>query len=108
MSPILNLSIPITTELQALPDAHNPVEHYHDAHFALSEARAEFTQDKLSIIELAKAENDYALICQQIKSQLNPNTSKRSHYPAGIEREACRQGLLQFLAVPIHARHLGY
>ena len=66
------------TELLALPDAHNPVEHYHDAHFALAEARAQFTQDKLSIIELAKAENDYALICQQIKSQLNPNTQSEA------------------------------
>ena len=65
-------------ELQALPEVHNPVEHYHDAYFALAEARAEFTQDKLSIIELAKAENDYALICQQIKSQLNPNTQSEA------------------------------
>ena len=65
-------------ELLALPDAHNPVEHYHDAHYALAEARAQFTQDKLSIIELAKAENDYALICQQIKSQLNPNTQSEA------------------------------
>lgn len=67
-----------TMELLALPDVHNPVEHYHDAHFALSEARARFTQDKLSIIELAKAENDYSLICQQIKSQLNPNTQSEA------------------------------
>ncbi len=65
-------------ELLALPNARNPVEHYHDAHFALSEARARFTQDKLSIIELAKAENDYALICQQIKNQLNPNTQSEA------------------------------
>ncbi|MDD5460888.1 MAG: biosynthetic arginine decarboxylase [Methylococcales bacterium] len=65
-------------ELLALPDAINPVERYHDAHFALSEARAEFTQDKLSIIELAKAENDYALLCQQIKSRLNPNTQSEA------------------------------
>lgn len=65
-------------ELLALPEAHNLVEHYHDAHFALSEARAEFTQDKLSIIELAKAENDYALICQQIKNQLNPNNQSEA------------------------------
>jgi len=63
-----------SAELLALPDVHNPVEHYHDAHFALAEARASFTQDKLSIIELAKAENDYDLLCQQIKSQLNPNS----------------------------------
>jgi arginine decarboxylase len=65
-------------ELLALPDAHNPVEHYHDAHFSLAEARAQFTQDKLSIIELAKVENDYALICQQIKNQLNPNTQSEA------------------------------
>ncbi|MFZ2169167.1 MAG: biosynthetic arginine decarboxylase [Methylococcaceae bacterium] len=65
-------------ELLALPDAHNLVEHYHDAHFALSEARTQFTQDKLSIIELAKAENDYAIVCQQIKSRLNPNTQSEA------------------------------
>jgi len=59
-------------------EGENPVEHYHDAQFALSEARAQFTQDKLSIIELAKAENDYALLCQQIKSQLNPNTQSEA------------------------------
>ncbi len=65
-------------ELLSLPDAHNPVEHYHDAHFALSEARAQFAQDKLSIIELAKAENDYAIICQQIRNQLNSNTQSEA------------------------------
>ncbi len=66
------------SELLALPNLNNPVERYHDAHFTLSEARARFTQDKLSIIELAKAENDYAIICQQIKSQLNPNTQNEA------------------------------
>ncbi len=65
-------------ELLALPVAHNLVEHFHDAQFALSEARARFTQDKLSITELAKAENNYALLCQQIKSQLNPNTQSEA------------------------------
>ena len=60
-------------ELAELPIAHNLVEHFHDAQFALSEARARFTQDKLSITELAKAENKYSLVCQQIKSHLNPN-----------------------------------
>ena len=66
------------TELLALPAAHNLVEHFHDAQFALSEARARFTQDKLSITELAKAENNYSLLCQQIKSQLNPNTQSEA------------------------------
>lgn len=65
-------------ELGILPAVHNPVEHYHDAQFALSEARARFTQDKLSIVELAKAENDYSLICQLIKSRLNPNTQSEA------------------------------
>ncbi|MDD5267142.1 MAG: biosynthetic arginine decarboxylase [Methylococcales bacterium] len=65
-------------ELQALPPLQNPVERFHDAHFSLVEARTQFTQDKLSIIELAKAENDYALICQQIKSRLNPNTQSEA------------------------------
>ncbi len=65
-------------ELGVLPAARNPVEHYHDAQFALSEARTRFTQDKLSIIDLAKAENDYSLICQLIKSRLNPNTQSEA------------------------------
>ena len=65
-------------ELLALPVVHNNVEHFHDAQYALSEARARFTQDKLSITELANAENEYALLCQQIKSQLNPNTQSEA------------------------------
>ena len=65
-------------ELLALPVVHNNVEHFHDAQYALTEARARFTQDKLSITELAKAENDYALMCQQIKSQLNSNTQSEA------------------------------
>ena len=65
-------------ELLALPVVHNNVEHFHGAQYALSEARARFTQDKLSITELAKAENEYALLCQQIKSQLNPNTQSEA------------------------------
>ena len=65
-------------ELLALPVVNNNVEHFHDAQYALSEARARFTQDKLSITELAKAENEYALLCQQIKSQLNPNTQSEA------------------------------
>ncbi|MGZ8137527.1 MAG: biosynthetic arginine decarboxylase [Methylococcaceae bacterium] len=69
--------------LQPLPEADNLVEAYHDAHFYLSEARAKFARDKLSINELAQAENDYAIICQQIKSQLNPNNQTE----AGILQE---------------------
>ena len=65
-------------ELLALPVVHNNLEHFHDAQYALSEARARFTQDKLSITELANAENEYALLCQQIKSQLNPNTQSEA------------------------------
>ena len=65
-------------ELLALPVVHNNLEHFHDAQYAVSEARARFTQDKLSITELAKAENEYALLCQQIKSQLNPNTQSEA------------------------------
>jgi arginine decarboxylase len=65
-------------ELLALPDAANLAEHYHDAQFNLSEARTQFTQDKLSITELAKAENRYALVCQQIQTQLNPNNQSEA------------------------------
>ena len=58
--------------LQEPPVSDNIVEQYHDAQFALAEARVRFTQDKLSIAGLAQAENDYALRCQQIKHHLNP------------------------------------
>jgi arginine decarboxylase len=61
-----------------LPECSHVVEHYHDAQFALSEARAQFTQDKLSIIELAKAENTYSLVCQQIKNHLNPSNQSEA------------------------------
>jgi arginine decarboxylase len=66
------------SESSVLPDSINLVEHYHDAQFALSEARARFVQDKSSITELAKAENRYSLICQQIQSQLNPNNQSEA------------------------------
>jgi len=56
----------------------NPVEDYHDAQFNVSEARAQFAQDKLSIDELAKAENAYSILCQQIKNQLNPNSQSEA------------------------------
>jgi arginine decarboxylase len=65
-------------ELQALPEPHNLVEHYHDAQFDLAEARAQFAQDKLSITGLAKAENNYALLCRQLMGKLNPNNQSEA------------------------------
>ena len=65
-------------ELLALPDKNNWVEHYHDTQFSLSEARAQFAQDKLSINDLAQAENDYAIVCHQIKSKLDPNSQSEA------------------------------
>jgi arginine decarboxylase len=65
-------------ELQALPEPHNLVEHYHDAQFDLAEARAQFTQDKLSITGLAEAENNYALLCRQLHNKLNPNNQSEA------------------------------
>jgi len=65
-------------ELAALSAIANPVEHYHDAQFALSEARAQFAQDKLNLVGLAKAENTYALICQQIQNDLNPSNQSEA------------------------------
>lgn len=61
-----------------LPANLNLVEAYHDAHFQLTEARAKFARDKLSINGLAQAENDYAVLCQQIKRQLNPNNQSEA------------------------------
>ncbi|MGR9087691.1 MAG: biosynthetic arginine decarboxylase [Gammaproteobacteria bacterium] len=59
-------------EPQDVQDQQNPVEQYHDAHFALSEARSRFAQDQLSIEALAEAENRYALLCRKIQGKLNP------------------------------------
>lgn len=61
-----------------LPDTDNLVEAYHDAYFHLSEARAKFARDKLSINALAQAENDYAIFCQQIQKTLNPNNQNEA------------------------------
>lgn len=58
-------------EFSQLPPIQNSVEAYHDAHFALAQARAKFTQDQCSLETLAKAENLYALTCQKIHTQLN-------------------------------------
>ncbi|MGR9036745.1 MAG: biosynthetic arginine decarboxylase [Gammaproteobacteria bacterium] len=60
-------------EPPVLQERPNPVELYHDAHFALAEARTRFAQDKLSINDLAEAENNYALLCRHIRTRLNPN-----------------------------------
>lgn len=62
----------------ALPDTRNLVEAYHDAYFHLSEARAKFARDKLSINGLAEAENDYAIFCQQLQHCLNPNNQNEA------------------------------
>ena len=79
---------------------HNNVEHFHDAQYALSEARARFTQDKLSITELAKAENEYALLCQQIKSQLNPNTQSEA-----VILELCKE---EFVLSKSERKQIGF
>jgi len=64
--------------LQALPEPYNLVEHYHDAQFDLSEARTQFTQDKLSLTGLAEAENNYALLCRQLQDKLNSNNQSEA------------------------------
>ncbi len=61
-----------------LPDSRNPVEAYHDAQFYLSEARAKFARDKLSINGLAQAENDYAIFCRQLQNGLNSNNQNEA------------------------------
>lgn len=66
------------SNITSFQDNQNLVEIYHDAQFALSEARTRFTQDKLGIIGLAEAENSYALLCQQIKLRLNPNNQSEA------------------------------
>ena len=65
-------------ELPVLPERLIPVELYHDAQFALAEARACFAQDKLDIEGLAEAENAYALLCRQLQQRLNPNVQSEA------------------------------
>lgn len=67
----------------ALPEIHNIAEQYHDAQFDLSEARAQFAEDNLTLTELALAENNYAQICRHIQNNLDP----RNHNQALILQE---------------------
>lgn len=66
-----------------LPEIHNIAEQYHDAQFDLSEARAQFAEDNLTLTELALAENNYAQICRHIQNNLDP----RNHNQALILQE---------------------
>jgi arginine decarboxylase len=66
------------SEIAPLPRDINLVEHYHDTQFNFKDAQEQFAQGKLNINDLAKTENDYALICQQIKNQLNPNNQNEA------------------------------
>jgi arginine decarboxylase len=89
-------------ELEKLPPIHNNAEAYHDAHFALAQARAKFTQDQFSLEALAKAENTYALTCQKIHTQLNlHNQSEESIFEELNEKLAdkifCNFSLFQSL-----------
>ncbi len=54
------------TELKA-----NVLESYHDAVFALTEARSRFIQDKLDLAGLAEAEKQHIALCQRIKMELD-------------------------------------
>ena len=61
-----------------MPVIQNPIEAYHDAHFNLAQAREKFSQDKCSLSDLAKAENEYSLLCQKIQTQLNPQNQNEA------------------------------
>ncbi|WP_411727158.1 biosynthetic arginine decarboxylase [Methyloglobulus sp.] len=61
------------SEITPLPRDINLVEIFHDTQFNFKDAQEQFAQGKLSINDLAKTENGYALRCQQIKNQLNPS-----------------------------------
>ena len=56
----------------------NLVETFHDVQFMLKDAQERFAQGKLNIDELAKIESEYALNCQTIKQQLNPNNQNEA------------------------------
>ena len=61
-----------------LPFGANLVEIYHDTQFNFKDAQEQFALGKASINDLAKTENDYALRCQQILNQLNPNNQNEA------------------------------
>ncbi|MEQ1740115.1 MAG: biosynthetic arginine decarboxylase [Methyloglobulus sp.] len=65
-------------DTQPLPNDTNLVETYHDTQFNFKDAQEQFALGKLSINDLAKTENGYALRCQQIKNQLNPNNQNEA------------------------------
>jgi arginine decarboxylase len=66
------------SEVPTISKGVNLVEYYHDLQFNLAEAREQFAQGKFNINELAKTEKDYALRCQQLKSQLNPSNQNET------------------------------
>ena len=65
-------------DITPLPFDVNLVEIYHDTQFNFKDGQEQFALGKVSINDLAKTENDYALRCQQIKSQLNPNNQNEA------------------------------
>jgi arginine decarboxylase len=66
------------TDIAPLPFGVNLVEIYHDTQFNFKDGQEQFALGKASINDLAKTENDYALRCQQIKNQLNPNNQNEA------------------------------
>jgi arginine decarboxylase len=65
-------------DIVPLPFGANLVEIYHDTQFNFKDGQEQFALGKASINDLAKTENDYALRCQQIKNQLNPNNQNEA------------------------------
>jgi arginine decarboxylase len=65
-------------DIAPLPFGANLVEIYHDTQFNFKDGQEQFALGKASINALAKTENDYALRCQQIKNQLNPNNQNEA------------------------------
>ena len=69
------------TEVESLQGAANHIpaklnnisEAYHNAQFAMAEARASFVQGDLSLSELAETEKNFVSLCQQIQGALHPD-----------------------------------
>ncbi len=72
---------PANSELALL----NVAETYHNAQFAISEARAEFVQGDLTLTELAAAEQHYIGICRHIQGNLN--LDNHQHREIALELE---------------------
>ena len=77
----------LQTEALAQFQQHNIVEQYHDAQFAIQNARSRFTQGELSLAALADAEQHYLQLCQYTLLHLNPEIHSQQKIQQELEEK---------------------